>query len=63
VGFYEAAFVKTRCEKCFLFYFWLILTGIWRQPTCLALALDRCGARHERRNDQTPKSVTFERAT
>jgi len=28
------------------------------------LVLDRCGARHERRSDQTPKvSYSFERAT
>ena len=47
----------------FSFYFWLILTDIWQQPTSLALVLDRCGARHERRNDQTPKAVTLERAT
>jgi hypothetical protein len=47
----------------FSFYFWLILTDIGAELTCLALVLDRCGARHERRNDQTPKPVTFERAT
>jgi hypothetical protein len=48
--FYEAEFVKTRCENSLNFYSCFILAAIWQQLTWLALVLDRCGARHERRN-------------
>jgi hypothetical protein len=59
MGFYEAEFVKPRGEFSFLFSFWLSFIRIWQQFTPLALVLDRCGARHERRKDQTPKPVTL----
>jgi hypothetical protein len=57
LGFYEADFVKTGGEYLFSFYFLLVLADIWRQPTCLALALDYCGGVCAA-SDQTPKSVT-----
>jgi hypothetical protein len=63
VGEEFSAALQPNCQaplrKIFSFYFWLILTDIWQQPTSLALVLDRCGARHEYRKDQTPKPVTF----
>src|SRR5215510_14766963 len=59
LGFYEAEFVKPRGEFSFLFSFWLSFIRIWQQFIRLALVLDRCGARHERRKDQTPKPVTL----
>jgi hypothetical protein len=61
-GFYEAEFVKARREKNFLLIFWLVLTEARQQQILPALVLDLCGARHERRKDQTPKSVTFSSA-
>jgi hypothetical protein len=59
LGFYEADFVKARGEKSFSLSFCLVLAAFWQQLSCPALVLDHCGARHERRNDQTPKSVTL----
>src|SRR5271157_309721 len=41
----------------FLFFF--ILTASSGNNSPLALVLGRCGARYERRNDQTPKPVTL----
>jgi hypothetical protein len=58
LGFYEAEFVKTRCENSFLFIFASFwpksgnnsLLWLW----CLIAAVRG----NERRSDQTPKSVT-----
>src|SRR5271165_771847 len=41
------------------FYFFFILTRDQATTHPLALVLGRCGARYERRNDQTPKPVTL----
>jgi hypothetical protein len=51
--------------KLVFFVFFFIFDPVIRQQlTSSLLVLGRCGARDERRNDQTPKaSYFFERAT
>ena len=58
LGFYEAEFVKTRCENSLCFIFCSFLPTFGQQLISLALVLDHCGGRL-RRHDQTPKSVTL----
>src|SRR5271166_2460433 len=45
--------------KIVFFLFFFILTRDQATTHPLALVLGRCGARYERRNDQTPKPVTL----
>ena len=41
--FYEAEFVKTRCENSLCFIFLFVFIDIGQQLTSLALVLDHCG--------------------
>jgi hypothetical protein len=41
--FYEAEFVKTRCENSLCLFFLFLFTDIGQQLTSLALVLDYCG--------------------
>jgi hypothetical protein len=62
LGFYEAEFVKTRCEKFFLFIFDSFWPPSGNNSPFRLWCLIAAVRGNERRKDQTPKSVTLSSA-
>ena len=58
LGFYEADFVKTRRENCFLFIFGFFWPTSGNNSPRWLWGLIVAVRGNERRNDQTPKPVT-----
>jgi len=59
LGFYEAEFVKTRCENSFLFIFDSFWPPSGNNSPFRLWCLIAAVRGNERRKDQTPKSVTL----
>src|SRR5262249_25893759 len=62
LGFYEAEFVKTRCENSFLFIFDSFWPPSGNNSPFRLWRLIAAVRGNERRKDQTPKSVTLSSA-